>query len=123
MTQKARNDDSTAPDWSDPPWGLLFPGLSKKRAKRILKLAEKEGISYGGEVTGPKWQLALGLDRITAQWLRAALSEEEETVVLNPSGTELERISPTEARLRMAVLVEELDEFLDYSDRYPIELS
>jgi hypothetical protein len=109
-----------APDWSDPPWDLLFPGLSEQRAQRILELAENVGISYGGEVESPRWRLALGLDRVTVQWLRAALSDHD-SVVLNPSGTALETITPAIAKKRMEGVIEDLDEFLEYGDKYPAE--
>ena len=111
-----------APDWSDPPWDLLFPGLSEERALHILKLAEAAGISYGGEALSPREHLSLGLDRVTVQWLRAALSDHE-CVVLNSSGTALETIDPAEARLRMEGVIEDLDAFLANGDRYPVEVS
>ena len=105
----------------DLPWRVLFfPALSKRNAKRLLKLAIASGICEDGELSSPRTALALGLDRVTVQWLRAALSEED-SVVLNHAGDALESISPTEARERCASLIEDLDEFLGYSDRYMVE--
>lgn len=115
------HDSGLAPDWSDPPWDLLFPGLSEERATKILRLAEEAQLSYGGEVLSPRWHLSLGLDRVTAQWLRAALSTHD-SLVLNPAGTALEWISPAVARERVEVVIEDLDEFLADGDRYPAEL-
>ncbi|HEV7566835.1 MAG TPA: hypothetical protein VGO31_12845 [Microbacteriaceae bacterium] len=121
MLKEFESDGSgMAPDWSDPPWDLLFPGLSEERAERILALAENAGISYGGEVEDPRIRLSLGLDRVTVQWLRAALSDHD-SVVLNPSGTALETITPAVAKERMEGVIEDLDEFLEYGDRYPAE--
>jgi hypothetical protein len=112
--------DGRAPDWANPPWGLLFPGLSEDRAKKILNLVEEAGLSYGGEIQSPSWHLSLGLDRVTTQWLRAALSDRE-SLVLDAAGLALESITPTEARQRLEGLIEDLDEFLETGDRYPVE--
>ena len=114
------SDSEMAPDWSDPPWDLLFPGLSEQRAERILKLVEEAELSFGGEVLSPKWRLSLGLDRVTSQWLRAALSTHD-SLVLNPAGTALEWIGPDVARERLEGLIEDIDEFLENGDRYPAE--
>jgi len=115
-----RDDSDPVPDWTDPPWNLLFPGLSEERASRILKLAESAGLSYGGELQSPRWHLSLGLDRVTAQWLRAALASQP-SAVLNSSGNALETLTPAEAVSRLDVVIELLDEFLNQGDEYPIE--
>lgn len=97
---------------------LFFPAHSKKRAKRLLKLAMEPGICEEGEVLGPKWRLKLGLDRATAQWLRVALSEQESIVYY---GGALVTMGPAEARSQLHGLVEVLDEFLVDGARYPAE--
>jgi len=110
-TELERDDSDRPPDWADPPWGLLFPGLSQERASGILKLAESAGLSYGGETQDPRWTLSLGLDRTTAQWLRAALAGQP-SVVVNSSGTGTETVTPADALSRLDALIELLDEFL-----------
>jgi hypothetical protein len=110
-----------APDFSEDPFTLFFPGLTEDRAHRILELAESAGISYRGEVMSPRWNLQFGLDRATAQLLRAALSKGRSTVVTH-SGAAVEKITPRQAIARLETLIEDIDFFLENSDRYPGEI-
>lgn len=114
------DDSDMPPDWADPPWYILFPGLSEARARALLKLAEGAGLSFGGEVLSPKWHFSFGLDRVTSQWLRAALSDHDSRV-LSPSGETMEWITPDLARERLEGVIEDLDEFLANGERYPAE--
>jgi hypothetical protein len=105
-------DDGIAPDYTIPPWILAFHGLSESRAGRILELAEREGIAYGASLFPPRDWFELTFDRVTAEWLRAALSEDD-SVVTALSGDSLISVTPHEARQGMEGIIADLDEFLD----------
>jgi hypothetical protein len=101
-------------DWVEGyPWSVFFPGLPEERAKKILGLVEKHDLSRGGALVDPRESLSIHIDRVTAEWLRLALSEESAPVhSLSFDSDDLEIVTPTRAREEMRGFVEDLDEFL-----------
>lgn len=115
-----KDENANAPDYAWPYWHLDFPGLSQERALKILELTQEAGVSFGGEALSPRDQMMLSLDRTTAQWLLAALSDSQSRV-LNAANDELEVISPEEARNRVELIQDDLKEFIEHGDAYPCE--
>jgi len=109
-----------APDWAEENWVLFLPGLSEDRAKRILQLIRDAGLAYGAEILSPDVSAEFLLDRVTALWLRAALSSNS-SVVVDLGGRSMVEITPAEARQGLEALVSYLDEFIDRSDKLPVE--
>jgi hypothetical protein len=116
------DENADAPDYEWPYWQLDFPGLSEQRALKILELAQRAGLSFGGYLSSPRDQMMLSIDRATAQWLLAALADGDSRV-LNLSGDGLEVISPREARRRVKPLGDDLREFIDAGDTYECEIA
>lgn len=115
------DDDQDLIDYEWPYWHLDFPGLSEQRAEAILALLDQNGISLGGTASNPKEQLIVSLDRTTAQWLLAAIAEDS-SVVLNDSNDAMIVISPYEARQKVDLVRQDLEEFLSKGEPYECEL-
>jgi hypothetical protein len=98
-------------DWTDPPWTIVFPGLSERRAHQIIQVLRENALDAGAWVDSPSDSIHLGLDRATAQTLRMALSSDDNQVV-EPHLHDTEVQTPAEARSRLSAITSDLDDFL-----------
>lgn len=101
-------------------WTLEIHSLSNKRATRSLRLLKLFGMGRGAEIYNPYSTFHWTLDRSTAQWLRAALSDGD-TALPSFAGDKIIVVSSRQASDALYNLVEDLDEFLLNGIPYPIE--
>jgi len=97
--------------WTDPPWNVVFFGLSEKEAKTILRRSRKRFPKLMGEVVAPGDALSLGLDRDTAETLLVALGDKANFLDLS-DGSGRELVEPSEARARLDALTDTIQDFL-----------
>lgn len=90
----------------EPAADLFLPGLSEDRARRILDIAEEAQLSIGGIVHSPAEVLSLLMDRMTAQWLRAALTDGS-SVVVALDGRRMTEITAADALGGLSGLIDE----------------
>lgn len=98
-------------------WGLDFPGMSEFEARSVLRWVKQQGINAYGSVVDPRYFVTFSLDRTTAQWLLAALSDGLNEVLDDDDQARL--ISAEEARQGFEALTDPLKEFLSLGDPEP----
>jgi hypothetical protein len=54
-------------------WAVNLPGLTREQAEKLLVMAERAGMSFGGSTVNPSEFLTLHLDRASVEILFEAL--------------------------------------------------
>lgn len=68
---------STPEYWTDPPWGVLIPGLSQEKAQGVVNILEQNGIDFGVAVMSPHHFAQQWWDRTTVAVLLAIIAGHE----------------------------------------------
>lgn len=96
-------------------WHVYIPLLTHARALKVVAWLRLTRLGKRAETVDPRVSFHFGLDAITAQWLRVALSAEAAEVPTLAWDDNVAVITPSQARDALQDLVEDIDEFLAHA--------